>query len=172
MPDADRGLAPAVCLDCRRLGDAAAEMFVEVQRADTKATALCGVAGALLAMDAAALSSMPGVDWISKTALACAAALLGVALIAALSAIRPVVPRGGELRVFAGSAPVQAGTEEAESAFSAAGAGERARAEAERLTLFTGLAQRKFRAVKWAADCTASAIAVAGIGLLIPYITS
>ncbi|MFF3459695.1 Pycsar system effector family protein [Streptomyces sp. NPDC002730] len=172
VPDASGIFTPAHCLGCRRLGDAAAGMFVEVQRADTKATTLCGVAGALLAVDAAALSSVPRSGWLSVTALACAAVLLGVALVVALSAIRPVVPRDGEFRVFAGSVPGQGGPEEVLSAFSGMSAGEHVRAEAERLVLFAGLAQRKFRAVKWAVDFTATAVAVAGIGLLSIYITA
>lgn len=48
---------------------------------------------------------------------------------------------------------------------------ERAWAEAERLALYSGLAQRKFRAVKRAVDLTATALGVAGIGLLSVYIT-
>lgn len=58
------------------------------------------------------------------------------------------------------------------STFSAMVSGQPARAEAERLVLFAGLAQRKFRAVKWAVDLTATAIGMAGIGLLSGYITA
>ncbi|MFE2471659.1 Pycsar system effector family protein [Streptomyces mirabilis] len=146
-------------------------MFVEVQRADTKATTLCGVAGGLLAVDAAVLSSVPRSDWLPVAALACAAILLGLALVVAMSAIRPVVPRGGELRAFAGAVPGQGRPEEVLSAFSVMSAGEHLRAEAERLVSFAALAQRKFRAVKWAVDFTAAAVAVAGIGLLSLYIS-
>lgn len=170
MPD---GNSTWACpLSCRRVEDAAARVFVEVQRADTKATTLCGVAGALLAVDAAALSRVPASGWMSVAVLACAAVLLGVALVVALSAIRPVVPREGRLRLFAGSAPARGGPEEVVSAFSGMSADEYVRAEAERLMVLAGLAQRKFRAVKWSVDFTASAVAVAGIGLLSIYITA
>ncbi|MEH0580020.1 DUF5706 domain-containing protein [Streptomyces sp. B21-108] len=166
------GFTPADCTGCRRLGDAAAEMFVEMQRADTKATTLCGVTGGLLAVDAATLSTVPRSSWLSVAALACAAALLGAALVVALSAIRPVLPRRGGFRVFVGPVPEQGGAEELVSTFSAMGSDRPARAEAERLVLFAGLAQRKFRAVKWAVDLTATAIGMAGIGLLSGYITA
>lgn len=43
-----------------RLKGHAERAFVEVQRADTKATALCGIAGGLLAAGAAVLSSAHG----------------------------------------------------------------------------------------------------------------
>ncbi|MFF1263561.1 Pycsar system effector family protein [Streptomyces sp. NPDC058321] len=147
-------------------------MFVEVQRSDTKATTLCGVTGGLLAVDAAALSTVPRASWLPVAALACAAVLLGTALVVALSAIRPVLPRRGGLRTFAGPVPEQGRAEEVVSTFSAMGSGQRVLAEAERLVLFAGLAQRKFRAVKWAVDLTATALGMAGIGLLSAYITA
>lgn len=172
MVDTGEGFTSADCRDSRRFGDAAAEMFVEVQRSDTKATTLCGVTGGLLAVDAAALSAAPRPSWLPGAALACAAVLLGIALVVALSAIRPVLPRRGGLRTFAGPVPEQGGAEEFVSAFAAMGSGQRVLAEAEQLVLFAGLAQRKFRAVKWAVDLTAAAVGVAGIGLLSVYITA
>jgi hypothetical protein len=146
-------------------------MFVEVQRADTKATTLCGVAGGLLAVDAAALSSVPRSGRLAIAVLACVAVLLGAALVAALSAIRPVVPRGGEFRSFAVADREEERSGNALAAFAVRNADERARMEAARLALYSGLAQRKFRAVKWAVDLTATAAGVAGIGLLSVYIT-
>ncbi|MFD7408581.1 Pycsar system effector family protein [Streptomyces sp. NPDC059866] len=172
MADAGGGFIPVDCLGCRRLGDAAAEMFVEVQRSDTKATTLCGVTGGLLTVDAAALSTVPWSRWLPVAALACAAALLGMALVVALFAIRPVLPRRGGLRTFAGPVPEQGGAEDIVSAFSAMGSGQRVLAEAEQLVLFARLAQRKFRAVRWAVDLTATAVGMAGIGLLSAYITA
>lgn len=109
MVDTGEGFTSADCRDSRRFGDAAAEMFVEVQRSDTKATTLCGVTGGLLAVDAAALSAAPRPSWLPGAALACAAVLLGIALVVALSAIRPVLPRRGGLRTFAGPVPEQGG---------------------------------------------------------------
>ncbi|MFE1947080.1 Pycsar system effector family protein [Streptomyces massasporeus] len=145
----------------------AAEMFTEVQRADTKATALCGVAGGLLAVDAAAVSALPSAGGLSAAVLAGVAVLLGLSLIAALSAIRPVLPRGGRLRVFAREAVDCSRSEEVLSAVAAMSVDGPVRAEAERLALFTALAGRKFRAVRRAADLLAAAVALAGIGLLI-----
>lgn len=163
---------PASSLACQRLGAHAAEMFTEVQRADTKATTLCGVAGGLLAVDTAVLSTVPKSGWLPAAALACAAVLLGMSLVAALSAIRPVLPQGGGLRVFARSAADSSQPEGVVSAFQAMSSGEYLLAEAERLALFTALARRKFRAVRWAVDFTATSVAVAGIGLLSLYITA
>lgn len=172
MPDTGENFTPADCPGCGQLGDAAAGMFVEVQRADTKATTLCGVAGGLLAVDAAALSSVSRSGWLAVTVLACAAVLLGAALLTALSAIRPVVPRGGEFRIFASAVPEEDGPGNALAAFAVMNPGERVGVEAERLALYSSLAQRKFRAVKWAVDLTATAVGMAGIGLLSVYITA
>ncbi|MFH8993096.1 Pycsar system effector family protein [Streptomyces sp. NPDC017940] len=172
MPDTGEGFAPADCSGCGQLADAAAGMFVEVQRADTKATTLCGVTGGLLAVDAAALSSVSRSGWLAVTVLACVAVLLGAALLAALSAIRPVVPRGGELRIFASAVREEAGLGNALAAFAVMNSDERAWAEAERLALYSSLAARKFRAVKWAVDLTIIAVSMAGIGLLSLYITA
>ncbi|WP_073502806.1 Pycsar system effector family protein [Actinacidiphila paucisporea] len=171
MPDTVEHFTPAAFPDHRQLGDAAAAMFVEVQRADTKATTLCGVAGGLLAVGAAALSSVARSGWVAVAVLACAAVLLGAALVTALSAIRPVVPRGGEFRSFAGAGQEEERPGHTLAAFGVTNSSERARVEAERLALYSGLAQRKFRAVKWAVDLTATALGVAGIGLLSVYIT-
>ncbi|GGY16816.1 hypothetical protein GCM10010358_80520 [Streptomyces minutiscleroticus] len=44
------------------------------------------------------------------------------------------------------------------------------RAEAERLALLATLARRKFQAVRRAIDLTATAVVMAGIGLLSMYI--
>jgi hypothetical protein len=147
----------------------AAEMFTEVQRADTKATALCGVAGGLLAVDAAAVSALPSAGGLLAAVLAGVAVLLGMSLVAALSAIRPVLPRGGRLRLFARSAVDCSRSEEVLSAFVAMSVDGPVRVEAERLALLTALAGRKFRAVRRAVDFTAAAVTLAGIGLLIAY---
>ncbi|MFJ9718542.1 Pycsar system effector family protein [Streptomyces sp. NPDC101213] len=154
-----------------RIKAEAAAMFIEVQRADVKATTLCGVTGGLLAVDAAVLSGVSKSGWLPAAALACAAAFLGTALVVAVVAIRPILPRSGELRVFAcwpaGSDQLQG----ISSAIEAMGSREYLQAEVERLTMFTALARRKFRAVRWAADFTVAAVAMAGIGLLSLYIT-
>jgi hypothetical protein len=154
------------------LGTETAVMFTEVQRADTKATTLCGVAGGLLAVDAAVLSGVAKSGWLPVAALACAAVFLGMALVMAMSAIRPVLPRDGRLRVLAWSAPRGCNRLEEMSAFPVMSGGERLRAEAERLALFTALARRKFRAVVWAVDFITTALILAGFGLLILYVTA
>jgi hypothetical protein len=160
----------ATCSVGRRWLEAkAAEMFTEVQRADTKAASLCGVAGGLLAVDAAALSTLPSSRHFLGTVLAGVAVLLGMSLVAALSAIRPVLPRGGRLRVFAHCAVDCSRPADVLSAFAAMNADGPVRAEAERLALLTALAGRKFRAVRWAVDLTATAVTLAGIALLIAY---
>ncbi len=155
-----------------RLRDEAAAMFTEVQRADTKATTLCGVAGGLLAVDAAVLSGVHTSAWLPMTALACAAVFLGLALLMAMVAIRPVLPREGGFRTFARLPPDGRRAGEGQPAASAVRVDEQMRAETARLELFVSLAHRKFRAVKWAVDFTATALIVAGIGLLLLYLTA
>lgn len=156
-----------------RLRGEAADMFTEVQRADAKATALCGVAGGLLAVDAAILSGLRTSAGLPVTALALAAVLLGLALGMAMVAIRPVLPRNGGLQTFTGPPPPHRRTHHEQPAAALARAvDEQLRAEAERLELFMALAHHKFRAVKWAVDFTATALIVAGIGLLLPYLTT
>nr|WP_143657489.1 Pycsar system effector family protein [Streptomyces sp. alain-838] len=155
-----------------RLRSEAAGMFAEVQRADTKATALCGVAGGLLAVDAAVLSGSSTSAGLPVAALALAAVLLGLALCMAMAAIRPVLPREGGLRTFTGPPPPRHRvSQEQRVASLAQGVDEQLRLEAERLELFMSLAHHKFRAVKWAVDFTATALIVAGIGLLLLYLT-
>ncbi|MGW7521839.1 Pycsar system effector family protein [Streptomyces sp. NPDC054796] len=149
----------------------AAEMFVEVQRADAKGTALCGVAGGLLALDTAVLPSASERSGPAVAFLVCAAVLLGAALVAAISAVRPVLPRGGGLRVFiCAGAGASAQHEEVLPGVRLVDADEQLGVEAERLMLFTWLASRKFRAIRWAADFTSAAMPMAGIGLLSMYI--
>ncbi|WP_318218762.1 Pycsar system effector family protein [Streptomyces sp. SCL15-6] len=146
-------------------------MFTEVQRADTKATTLCGVAGGLLAVDAAVLSGVPKSAWLPVAALVSAAVFLGLALFMAMVAIRPVLPREGGLRAFASPFRRHRASESLHTA-SVAGMDEQVCTETERLELFMALAHQKFRAVKWAVDFTATALFVAGIGLLLLYLAA
>ncbi|MCL7370563.1 hypothetical protein [Streptomyces ardesiacus] len=149
-------------------------MFTEVQRADTKATTLCGVAGGLLTVDAAVLVGIHTSAWLPMTALACAAVFLGLALLMAMVAIRPVLPREGGLRTFTCLPSDGRRAGENQPAVSAVGVGvdEQTRAETERLELFMSLAHQKFGAVKWAVDFTATGLIMAGIGLLLLYLTA
>ncbi len=154
-----------------RLRSRAADLFVEVQRADSKATALCGLAGGLLAVDVAALSTLDDAVWPVRAALTLVCGLLGTALIAALLAIRPVLPRGRALTGMDGPS-----SEENPGALmavlAAMGREEQLRADAFQVARLAALAHRKFRAIRVAVDLTVSALGMAGIGLLITYITS
>ncbi|MFF0478527.1 hypothetical protein [Streptomyces sp. NPDC004284] len=130
-----------------------AELFVEVQRADTKATALCGVAGGLLALVAGVWVSSP-VGGPVGPVLVVVAVLLGAAVGAALMALRPVLPRG--------------------VGFGWEGGGDLEgliRQEAGRMAVFEELVRRKFGAVRWSVDLVVAALAVAGLGLLIVLCT-
>ncbi|MFE3637495.1 Pycsar system effector family protein [Streptomyces sp. NPDC059168] len=171
MSEASRNCSfPAASLVRQRLEARAAEMFVEMQRADGKATTLCGVAGGLLTVDAAALSALRGAPPLPVAVLACTAALLGMALVAALYAIRPVLRRIAGPAAFGAFTSGLRRPEEVVSAFASMDTEEDLRAEAERLALLAALARRKFRAVMRAVDLTAVAVAMAGIGLLSMYI--
>ncbi|MER6625430.1 Pycsar system effector family protein [Streptomyces sp. NPDC000931] len=173
MPEASQSSSvSSSSLVPQRLEMKVGEMFLEVQRADVKATTLCGVAGGLLAVDAAALSVLGRASCLPTASLVCAAALLGLALVVALSAIRPVLPGGGGTAVVGAFAVGCSRPEEILSAFRSMSAEEHLQAEAERLALLAVLAQRKFRAVKRSVDLTAAAAIVAGIGLLSIYITA
>ncbi|ATW46679.1 hypothetical protein CGZ69_00155 [Streptomyces peucetius subsp. caesius ATCC 27952] len=150
-------------------------MFVEVQRADTKATALCGVTGGLLAVVAGtALSTPVGSSWMLGVALALVGALLGAALVLALRALRPVFPKDDRLvwqgsLLRQGSACVHAPTAFVLCRVSSA---EGRPCEAERLALLTALARRKFRAISGSVDLTVAALGVAGLGLLLVFLMS
>ncbi|WP_411139320.1 Pycsar system effector family protein [Streptomyces sp. C10] len=147
------------------------EMFVEVQRADGKATALCGVAGGLLAVAGAALAALPEGARLAAVALACACLLLGLALGAAVSAIRPVLP--GD-HAFTGLEGICRGStvEDVVAAFQAMSRLDQLRIEADRLAVLASLARKKFKAIKVAVDLIVASILVAGIGLLITFVSA
>ncbi|MFI6348471.1 hypothetical protein [Streptomyces sp. NPDC050560] len=143
-------------------------MFVEVQRADAKATALCGVTGALLAITAGTgLSTSVGSSRLLSLAITLVGTLLGTALASALTALRPVFPKDDGLiwrEVFAcgdrhasGSVP--------------RGSASCPRSPEREAALIT-LARRKFRAIKVAVDLTVASIVVAGLVLLLTFLTS
>ncbi|MFD8900197.1 hypothetical protein [Streptomyces ardesiacus] len=143
-------------------------MFVEVRRADTKATALSGVAGALLAITAGtALSAPVNSSRMLSVAVALVGALLGAALVSALMALRPIFPKddglvwreefvGGGRHSSAALPPHPVSCAEIP----------------EREAALTTLARRKFRAVKVAVDLTVAAISVAGLVLLLTFLAS
>ncbi|MFV6028871.1 hypothetical protein [Streptomyces sp. NPDC056264] len=145
-------------------------MFVEVQRADAKATALCGVAGALLAIVAGtALSTPVGSTRLLSAAAALVSTLFGAALVSALIALRPVFPKDDGLvwrEEFVG------GDSGSGHASLPAPRPMNSAARRQREAALAALARRKFRAIKVAVDLTVAAISVAGSVLLIAFLTS
>ncbi|WNF01388.1 DUF5706 domain-containing protein [Streptomyces luomodiensis] len=152
------------------LREYATRAFTEVQRADTKATALCGVAGGLLTVGIAALPHASSRSWVLAFSLALTCALLGAAVGAALWVIRPVVPRTGLRRELVGG--VDAQNPETFTAAVAQGRGDAERCvEARRLWVLAALAGRKLQGARIAVDLILAALIVAGMGLLITYIS-
>ncbi|WP_406490462.1 DUF5706 domain-containing protein [Streptomyces sp. NBC_01604] len=153
-----------------RLRAMAADMMVELQRADGKATALCGAAGGLLTV-AVAMLSRTGAPWGLAVTLLSASLLLAAAVGVALWALRPVLPRtsaSGELlglRRGADAEPLVA-------SFAVMSSESQQQLEEKRLSVMAVLARRKLRAVRLAVDLVVVALAMAGIGLLITYMPS
>lgn len=142
----------------RWLGERADEAFTEVQRADTKAGALCGVAGGLLTLSATVLVQAQERSWVLVYGLALVCALLTGAVVAALGALRPVLPRAGLAAVLAAEAGCQAAEEGLMPP------------PVRRLQVMAALAGRKLRAVRLAVDLVRIALVVAGLALLISYL--
>jgi hypothetical protein len=154
----------------RWLGERADEAFTEVQRADTKATALCGVAGGLLTLSVTMLVHAQDRSLVLVYGLAAVCALLTGAVVAALGALRPVLPRAGLSAVLVAEAGWGAGSERdcpaGQGPMPLAGAASPTR----RLAVMAALAGRKLRAVRIAVDLVRIALVVAGIALLISYL--
>ncbi|BCM70522.1 MULTISPECIES: hypothetical protein [Streptomyces] len=152
------GLASEV----QRIQGHAERALVEVQRADTKATALCGIAGGLLAAGVAVLSSADGMPLLAVISLVLMCLLLIAAIGAALLTLRPVVPRSGLRAELMSEAVVSDRV-----GVSAAARGELERhVEAHRLQVPAWLADRKLRAARLAVDFALAALSMAGICLL------
>ncbi|MFJ4518976.1 hypothetical protein [Streptomyces sp. NPDC088816] len=153
-----------------RLRAMAADMMVELQRADTKATAVCGAAGGLLAVGVAVLS---GVNVPRRLGLALLAAslLLTSAAGVALWALRPVLPRSGAPGELLG---LRRGSDAGllVASFSGMSSARRQHSAENRLSVMAVLARRKFRAVRLAVNLVLVAMMVAEIGLLSTYVTS
>ncbi|MGQ4429447.1 MULTISPECIES: hypothetical protein [unclassified Streptomyces] len=148
--------------DIQRLRGHAERAFVEVQRADTKATALCGIAGGLLAAGVAVLSSTDVLPSIGVFSLLLTCLLLLFAIGAALLVLRPVVPGAGLRAELMAEAVVHL-----RFGVSAAAHGELERhVEARRLRVLAWLADRKLRTVRLAVDFSLAALLMAGICLL------
>ncbi|MFE7569819.1 hypothetical protein ACFU76_23085 [Streptomyces sp. NPDC057539] len=154
--------------DLQWLQEHAGRAFVEVQRADTKATALCGVAGGLLALSVAGFSGTGGASRVAVFFVGLVCLLLACAVGAALLALRPAVPANG-LR-----AELMSGADRRDCDVSSAGGEVTAmalerRLEAHRLEVLARLADRKLRSVRLAVDFILAAHLVAGMGLLSSY---
>ncbi|MGW6890344.1 Pycsar system effector family protein [Streptomyces chartreusis] len=150
-----------------RLRAMTADVLVELQRADSKATALCGAAGGLLTAGVATLSALDAL-WLLRVTLLSASLLLATALGAALWALRPALPRSGApgellaVRCGADAEPLVASLAQMSSESQQC-------VEQQRLSVLAVLARRKFRTVRLAVDLVTIALAMAGIGLLITY---
>ncbi|MGY0055099.1 Pycsar system effector family protein [Streptomyces sp. LZ34] len=148
----------------------ATHAFTEVQRADTKATALCGVAGGLLTVGVAALPHACSRSWILASSLVLTCVLLGAAVGAALWVIRPAVPKTGLRTELVGGVDAQDPETFVSAVTQVQGDAERS-VEARRLWMLAALAARKLHAARIAVDLILAALAVAGLGLLIAYIS-
>lgn len=153
-----------------RLRAMTADLVVELQRADSKAAAVCGAAGGLLTAGVATLSLLDAPLFLAVGLLS-ASLLLAAALGSALWVLRPVLPRSGApgellaVRDGADAEPLVASLVQ----MSCEG---QQRMEEQRLSVMAVLARRKFRAVRVAVDLVVIALAMAGIGLLITYMPS
>ncbi len=148
--------------EVQRLQGHSERAFVEVQRADTKATALCGIAGGLLAAGVAVLSSADGTHLLATISLVLMCLLLIAAIGAALLALRPVVPRSGLRAELMSEAAVSD-----RGGVSADARGELERhVEAHRLQVLAWLADRKLRSVRLSVDFALAALLMAGMCLL------
>ncbi|WP_139216407.1 hypothetical protein [Streptomyces sp. CC77] len=148
--------------EVQRLQGHADRALVEIQRADTKATALCGIAGGLLAAGVAVLSGSDGMPLLAVVSLVLMCLSLIAALGAALLTLRPVMPRSGLRAKLMSEA-----TAYDRAGASAAARGELERhVEAHRLHLLAWLADRKLRSVRLAVDLALVALPMAGMCLL------
>ncbi|KAA0927008.1 Pycsar system effector family protein [Streptomyces apricus] len=170
MESGDSNVTDVNAQQLARLRAMSADMTVELQRADTKATALCGAVGGL---GAAGVTAVPVLDASPFLGLALSAAslLLIAALGAALQALRPMLPRRGAQH---GLLTAGRSTDARQLVASLAGLGYEGHRcmEERRLAVIAVLARRKFRAVRLAADLVSIALLVAEIGLLITYMSS
>ncbi|MHB6911584.1 hypothetical protein [Streptomyces sp. DB-54] len=148
--------------EVQRLQRHAERAFVEVQRADTKATTMCGVAGGLLAAGIAVLSTAHGMPLLAVISLVLMCLLLLAAIAASLLTMRPVVPRSGLRAELMSEAVVHC-----QVGVSAAARGElEQHVETRRLEVLAWLADRKFRAARLAVDFALAALLMAGMCLL------
>ncbi|MFD6875352.1 MULTISPECIES: hypothetical protein [unclassified Streptomyces] len=145
-------------------------MFIEVQRADTKAAALFGVTGGLLAASVACFlsDSARRVGWPLLAPLGGLSLLLIAAVIAALTALRPALDWRCELTV---SSESDIGGDSNSLGWIQSLEEGQLRAEAARLVMLRTLARRKYWLIRLAVDLIVTAHAVAGLSLLIILLT-
>ncbi|MEU7085454.1 Pycsar system effector family protein [Streptomyces achromogenes] len=146
-------------------------MFVEVQRADTKATALSGVIGALLAITAGtALSTPLNSSRMLSVAMVLVGTLLGAALVSALMVLRPIFPKDDGLVWRGEFADGRSGSRHLSTSVPRSPAN--CHELPDREAALTTLARRKFRAIRVAVDLTVAAISVAGLVLLLTFLAA
>lgn len=141
-------------------------MLVELQRADGKAATLCALASGTLVAAVSTVSTWSNRPAPLAAAVLCGCVLLLAAALSALVAIRPSLPKGRTLADLEalplGSVAASHAADPAEPVSPAL-----IEMEAQRLRRLTGLAERKYRAVRTSVDLTVAAGMVTGIGLLI-----
>ncbi|WP_143660259.1 hypothetical protein [Streptomyces sp. t99] len=148
--------------DTGRLQGHAERAFIEVQRADTKATALCGIAGGLLAAGVAVLSGAHSMPSIAVFSLILMCLLLMAAIGAALLALRPAIPGAGLRTELMSEALMRHRAD-----MSTATRGElELHVEGRRLEVLARLAGKKLRAARMAVDFALAGIMMAGMCLL------
>lgn len=155
-------------LDMQLLHECVGQAFIEVQRADTKATTLCGVAGGLLALSVAVLSQAWSVSRVMVWSLVVVCLLLAASVGVALLALRPVMPAVGLHAELADGWNPHDGQRPASDG-SPVGATTKRRREERRLWVLSRLADRKLRLVRFAGDLILVTLPVAGMGLLSGY---
>lgn len=160
--------SPAGALDTLRLRSA--EMFIEVQRTDTKGAALFGVAGGLLAAAVACGLSDTAhrAGWPLLTPLGAMSLLLIAAIVALLVALRPALDWRRDPLVW---------DEDVDNASDALrwvrslDELQQLRVEAERLFMLRSLARRKYRLIRLSVNLIVAALSLAGSTLLITPLT-
>ncbi|MFJ3905457.1 hypothetical protein [Streptomyces sp. NPDC090025] len=146
-------------------------MFVEVQRADTKAAALFGVAGGLFAAAVACALSNNAyrAGWPLLAPLGVTFLLLMASVLALLTALRPAL--GWRCDPYARREEDIDTTSVVLEWIRSLDELHQLHAEAERLVMLRSLARRKFRLIRLAVGLIMAAHGVAGSTLLITPLT-
>jgi hypothetical protein len=149
-----------------RLASSVADVFAEVQRADTKAAAVCAATVGTAAITVAALSAGLSLGALPRVLLAMACVLQSLAFLTAVLVLRPATRTTGQRFL-----PYEGHTvEEVMARVSHRSAGQLARAEAERFVMLSHLAQRKYRLLRWAVDELCAALVASGLAAVLAWI--